>query len=106
MKKTKQFFFFFLMSIFFCNLFAQENQPTTDIVGGKIRGTKNSDGSISIYKGIPFAAPPLAELRWKAPQPVQAWKGILDCTKFSASPMQAKPMPFSMWSEEFLIPAE
>jgi para-nitrobenzyl esterase len=106
MKKTKQFFFFFLMLIFFCNLFAQENQPTTDIVGGKIRGTKNSDGSISIYKGIPFAAPPLAELRWKAPQPVQAWKGILDCTKFSASPMQAKPMPFSMWSEEFLIPAE
>ena len=105
MKKTKQFFFFLLMSIFFSNLFAQENQPTQEVVGGKIRGTNNSDGSIAIYKGIPFAAPPVAELRWKAPQPVQAWKGILDCTKFSASPMQAKPMPFSMWSEEFLIPA-
>lgn len=106
MKTTKQFFFFLLMSIFFSNLFAQENQPTQEVIGGKIRGTNNSDGSIAIYKGIPFAAPPVAELRWKAPQPVQAWKGILDCTNFSASPMQAKPMPFGMWSEEFLIPAE
>ncbi len=106
MKKTKQFFFLFLASIFFSNLFAQENQPIKDVVGGKIRGTNNMDGSISIYKGIPFAAPPVSELRWNSPQPVKAWSGILDCTKFSASPMQSKPMPFSMWSEEFLIPAE
>ena len=106
MKKTKQFFFFFLVSIFFSNLFAQENQPTKEVVGGKIRGTNNMDGSIAIYKGIPFAAPPVGELRWNSPQPVKPWSGILDCTKFSASPMQSKPIPFSMWSEEFLIPAE
>jgi para-nitrobenzyl esterase len=106
MKKTKQIFFFLLLSFFFCNLNAQENQPTNEVIGGKIRGTNNNDGSVAIYKGIPFAAPPVGELRWRAPQPVKAWSGVLDCTKYSASPMQAKPAPFSMWSEEFLIPAE
>jgi para-nitrobenzyl esterase len=106
MKKTKQIFFFLLISFFFCNLNAQENYPTTKVVGGKIRGTNNNDGSVAIYKGIPFAAPPVGELRWRAPQPVKTWSGVLDCTKFSASPMQATPVPFSMWSEEFLIPAE
>ena len=106
MKKTKQIFFFLLISFFFCNLNAQENQPTKEVIGGKIRGTNNNDGSVAIYKGIPFAAPPVGELRWRAPQPVKPWSGVLDCTKFSASPMQAKPAPFSMWSEEFLIPAE
>jgi para-nitrobenzyl esterase len=106
MKKTKQIFFFLLISFFFCNLNAQENQPTKEVIGGKIRGTNNNDGSVEIYKGIPFATPPVGELRWRAPQPVKPWSGVLDCTKFSASPMQAKPAPFSMWSEEFLIPAE
>ena len=61
---------------------------------------------IHIFKGIPFAAPPVGELRWKAPQPVQSWSGIKKCDAFSASPMQAAPVPFSMWSAEFLIRKE
>jgi len=76
------------------------------IDGGYISGTTNSSGDIRIFKGIPFAAPPVAELRWKAPQPVQSWNGVKLCHKFGPSPMQAKPVPFSMWSEEFLIPEE
>jgi para-nitrobenzyl esterase len=70
---------------------------------GSISGTINSDGDIHIFKGIPFAAPPVGELRWKAPQPVKHWAGVKKCDTFSASPMQASPVPFSMWSEEFLI---
>jgi para-nitrobenzyl esterase len=62
------------------------------------------DGDIHIFKGIPFAAPPVGDLRWKAPQPVKAWKGIRECISFGPSPMQNEPVPFSMWSEEFLIP--
>jgi para-nitrobenzyl esterase len=71
---------------------------------GLVSGTV-SDG-IHIFKGIPFAAPPIGDLRWKAPQPVQHWTGVKVCDKFSASPMQASPAPFSMWTEEFLIPKE
>lgn len=76
------------------------------VEGGLVSGFTNADGDIHIFKGIPFAAPPVGSLRWKAPQPVQPWSGIKICNKFSASPMQASPVPFSMWTEEFLIPKE
>jgi para-nitrobenzyl esterase len=48
--------------------------------GGVISGTA-SDG-VRSFKGIPFAAPPVGELRWKAPQPVVAWEGIRKCEAF------------------------
>ncbi|MCW3078690.1 carboxylesterase family protein [Segetibacter sp.] len=73
---------------------------------GLVSGTKSPDHSISIFKGIPFAAPPVGDLRWKAPQPVQPWQGVKKCDAFGPSPMQSKPAAFSMWSEEFLIPGE
>ena len=65
-----------------------------------------SQEKIRIFKGIPFAAPPINQLRWKAPQPSSSWKGIKKCMSFSASPMQASPSPFMFWSTEFLIPKE
>ncbi|MCF0074381.1 carboxylesterase family protein [Dyadobacter sp. CY261] len=77
---------------------------TLRVEGGKISGISSSDGRINIYKGIPFAAPPVGDLRWKAPQPVKKWSGVLACDKFGASPVQGEPAPFSMWSAEFLIP--
>ena len=73
-------------------------------VNGKVEGYKS--GNIAIFKGIPFAAPPVGELRWKAPQPVKDWTGVLKCTEFSASPMQSKPVPFMMWTEEFITPPD
>lgn len=83
------------------------NSQTLKIVkidGGSISGGKSTDGKISFYKGIPFAAPPVNELRWKAPQPVKPWDSVRPCITFGASPMQGNPVPFSMWSKEFLIP--
>jgi para-nitrobenzyl esterase len=59
---------------------------------------------INIFKGIPFAAPPVGALRWKAPEPAADWKGIRQCTTFSASPIQPEPVPFLCWSEEFIAP--
>ena len=76
------------------------------VEGGLISGTTNTAGNIHIFKGVPFAAPPLGALRWKAPQPVQPWLGVKPCTAFGPSPMQDAPEPFSMWSEEFLIRKE
>jgi para-nitrobenzyl esterase len=71
---------------------------------GLISGLSNKEGNVQIFKGIPFAAPPIGELRWKAPQPVKPWTGIRKCDAFGPSPVQAEPVPFSMWSAEFLIP--
>lgn len=77
---------------------------TVKLATGLIAGTRH-DHVVS-FKGIPFAAPPVGPLRWKQPQPAQSWPGVKDCSKFGPSPMQAIPQPFSMWSEEFLIPKE
>ncbi len=73
---------------------------------GKVSGTTTADGSITSYKGIPFGAPPVGDLRWKAPQPVTAWEGVRECQELGPSPMQPTPVPFSMWSREFLIPEQ
>jgi para-nitrobenzyl esterase len=108
MPYLKQLLFFLLLPMFVvAAVFTGNTQSVTGkikIEGGIITGVTNGD--IQIFKGIPFAAPPVGALRWKAPQPVQSWSGVKICDKFGPSPMQGKPAPFSMWSEEFLIPKE
>lgn len=57
---------------------------------GKLRGVeydgKYSD--ITVFRGIPYAAPPVGELRWKAPQDPATWDGVRDCDKFGPAPIQ------------------
>lgn len=79
--------------------------PTVEIEvdGGKITGALSTDSEVAIYKGIPYAASPVGELRWKAPQPVVPWSGIKECTDFGPSAIQAEQAPFMMWSKEFII---
>ena len=56
------------------------------VTGGSVRGSE-WNGS-ELFRGIPFAAPPIGELRWKPPQPVIAWKGVRDATAQAASCIQ------------------
>ena len=55
---------------------------------GMVEGTTSADGKIQIYKGIPYAAPPVGDLRWKEPQPAPAWEGVRKATEFGARCMQ------------------
>ncbi len=71
-----------------------------------VSGVLNHDSSVAAFKGIPFAAPPVGELRWKAPQPVENWSEVRICDEFPPSAMQADPVPFLMWTQEFIAPAE
>jgi len=84
--------------------FSSFAQSIIQTANGKVEGY--SKENLLIFKGIPFAAPPIGEFRWKAPQPVQNWTGIKKCTEFSASPIQNKPQPFSCWTEEFIAKPE
>jgi para-nitrobenzyl esterase len=65
-----------------------------NVTGGTIAGTV-TDG-VSQFKGIPFAAPPVGELRWKAPQPVTPWSGVRQTVAFAPACMQAPVMAARM----------
>ncbi|MCY3933048.1 MAG: carboxylesterase family protein, partial [Acidobacteria bacterium] len=57
---------------------------------GKLRGeVLDAENGLTVYRGIPFAAAPVGELRWKAPQSVATWSGVRDATKFGAICPQA-----------------
>lgn len=56
---------------------------------GMIQGLPAADPRITSFKGIPFAAPPTGENRWRAPQPVKNWEGVLNAFEFAPISMQA-----------------
>lgn len=87
--------------------FADGQKPLKEPVQtatGLVSGHYNAETRITVFKGIPYAAAPVGDLRWKAPQSAKAWKGIRGCTSFSASPMQPKPVSFFMIGPEFVVP--
>jgi len=67
---------------------AAEAQVKT--TGGLIQGISAADGAVRVFNGIPYAAPPIGELRWQAPQPAAPWEGIRDASKPGPACMQGK----------------
>jgi para-nitrobenzyl esterase len=61
----------------------------TKIENGSIEGLYDTKTGLQLYFGIPFAKPPVGNLRWKAPQPVENWKGVLQTKTFGPKPVQA-----------------
>lgn len=78
--------FLFSSLVMYCTLsvFAQYRVKTAN---GIVEGTQEKSGVYS-FKGIPFAAPPIGNLRWKEPQPVKNWNGVLKADHFGHRPMQ------------------
>ena len=58
---------------------------------GKVRGLPAADPRITSFKGVPFAAPPVGENRWRAPQPCADWQGVRECFEFAPISMQDRP---------------
>jgi len=67
----------------------QPGKVKTD--GGLLQGT--IEGGLTVFKGIPFAAPPVGDLRWRAPQPAPKWEGVLEANKFAPGPIQGGNPP-------------
>jgi para-nitrobenzyl esterase len=69
---------------------------------GTISGVATGDGQVMSFKGIPYAAPPVGDLRWRAPRPAPRWKGVLNADRFGASCMQGPNNEFLPWTKEFM----
>ena len=67
---------------------SQSSAPVVKIDGGQLQGVV-ADG-VASFKGIPFAAPPVGELRWRAPQPAAKWTGVREGSEFGADCMQGR----------------
>jgi para-nitrobenzyl esterase len=66
-----------------------ETQPVAHVTGGLIRGAEQGSPSAgAVFRGIPFAQPPVGNLRWRQPQPVALWKGTHDATRYGPACFQ------------------
>src|SRR4051794_28985834 len=74
-----------LLALFSLTLWAQD-APQVAIATGHLRGATVAGGAV--FKGIPFAAPPVGDLRWREPMPAKSWTGVRDATKFSSRCIQ------------------
>lgn len=83
----------FIIAIFgiFGNVCFGQQLKQVKVQNGIVEGTVE-DG-LMVFRGIPFAAPPLGELRWRAPQPPVNWEGIKKATTFAPAPMQGGNPP-------------
>ena len=72
---------------------AEKPSPILTIEGGQVQGVATDIAGVTAYKGIPYAAPPLGDLRWKAPQPVVPWDGVKVCDRFGHPSFQAVHYP-------------
>ncbi len=73
-------------SFLFGQLTPDQNKPTVKTANGILEGIQLS--GISIFKGVPYAEPPIGDLRWKEPKPVKSWEGIRKADHFAPRAMQ------------------
>lgn len=63
------------------------------IAQGDLTGVYTADGEVEVFTGIPYAQPPVGELRWRSPQQPQPWEGELQADKFAPMSMQPQSLP-------------
>jgi para-nitrobenzyl esterase len=80
-------------------LTAAINDPVR-VEQGQLSGVPGSDPGVRVYKGIPFAAPPTGDLRWRAPKPAADWPGVRKADQFSSTCMQTPYPEGSLYRSE------
>lgn len=97
-------FLSFLQPLVLTLIFAaacQSGNPVLTVEGGKVQGVPAQVSGVMVFKGIPYAAAPVGDLRWKAPQAVAAWKGVRICDTFGPIAPQPGNKPGTFYGDEF-----
>ena len=81
----------FLVVVFAAGLGLAQEPAAVKTENGLVQGT--SEDGLTVYRGIPFAAPPVGDLRWRAPQPAAKWEGVRQAAKFAPGPIQSGRPP-------------
>ncbi len=77
---------------------AQQPAPVK-VESGLLQGT--SEDGVTVYRDVPFAAPPIGDLRWRAPRPPIAWEGVRKADRFAPNPVQEMRESFGPWTAEY-----
>jgi para-nitrobenzyl esterase len=80
-----------LVAILTGGLCVAQTPAPVRVEGGSIQGTVEE--GLTVYRGIPFAAPPVGDLRWRAPEPAAKWDGVRQAAKFGPQCMQGMGQP-------------
>lgn len=78
------------------------SESILSVDGGKVQGIPTAEG-VTCFRGIPYAAVPVGDLRWREPQPVQPWKGVLMADTFSSASVQSAHRPSDAYYPEFFF---
>jgi para-nitrobenzyl esterase len=92
-----------IVLLFTSTAFAAITDPVR-VEQGLLAGTNGSSTDVRVYRGIPFAAPPVGDLRWKAPQPAAKWQGLRQAAEFSNACWQT-PYPAAAAIYQAKLPA-
>lgn len=92
-----------LASAALCACTSGQDPTVVTVEGGKVQGVETEKAGVYVYKGIPYAAAPVGDLRWKEPQPVTPWKGVKVADTYGPGSYQAPHTSSNPWTSEFYM---
>ena len=99
--------YIYVLMVLFAGLCLSCSRPNVDTVlveGGLVQGVPSEvNADVIVFKGIPFAAPPVGELRWRRPQPVVPWEGVLVADHYKKICPQVLTRPLESYPEKYRI---
>ena len=97
----KPFVKFLTAAVLLAAVSCSQKQPVFKIGGGYIQGVESAAKGVTVFKGIPYAAPPVGDLRWREPQPAAPWVGVKVADTFGPIPWQKDLSGMDLYGKEF-----
>lgn len=74
----------YLLPILVTLILQASADPVVTVNSGRLKGVTGTNG-VTVFRGIPYARPPVGPLRWRAPEPAEPWEAVRDCSEFAPS---------------------